>query len=507
MEKFYKIESNAEVNFHNNATYCIGTGRMGLALHKEYYDQLKMVQDTIGFSHIRGHGLFCDDMAIYHEYENAKGDIISEYNFTYLDRVMDMYMSLNIRPFLELGFMPDKLASGNQTVFYWKGNVTPPKNYDKWIALVQATLNHLIKRYGMDEVTKWPIEVWNEPNLKGFWKDADMQEYFKLYSISANAIKAVNKNFKVGGPAICGVNDELWMKEFLKFCIDSKSPLDFITRHHYTTELPYRDGHYEYAQLSNPDCGLSTLKITRQIVDSFSEFIGMNIHITEFNTSYVPDCPLHDTNRNASYIAYLLSRLGEDNESYSYWTFGDVFEEQGVPYTPFHGGFGLVANGLIPKPTFWVFKFFKELQGKCVCKTKELVIVQKSDGKYCGVAWNLNYENSEETLQIRCELPLTGKDYCLLQKIVDEKYCNPLKLWHDLGEPSNPDANQLELIRDAAKPMIISNNFKCLNDSLTISLKLERNAVIYFELFETDLSVDRGYDYNKVMNSLAIITE
>jgi xylan 1,4-beta-xylosidase len=166
---------------------------------------------------------------------------------------MDMYMSLNIRPFLELGFMPEKLASGNQTVFYWKGNVTPPKTYDKWIALVQETLNHLIKRYGMDEVTKWPIEVWNEPNLKSFWKDADMQEYFKLYSITANAIKAVNKNFKVGGPAICGGNDELWMNEFLKFCVDSEAPLDFITRHHYTIKLPDRDGHYEYAQLSDPD--------------------------------------------------------------------------------------------------------------------------------------------------------------------------------------------------------------------------------------------------------------
>jgi xylan 1,4-beta-xylosidase len=233
----------------------------------------------------------------------------------------------------------------------------------------------------------------------------------------------------------------------------------------------------------------------------------MDIHITEFNTAYVPDCPLHDTNRNASYIAYLLSRLGEDNESYSYWTFGDVFEEKGVPYTPFHGGFGLVANGLIPKPTFWVFKFFMELQGKCVCKTKELIVLQKADGKYCGVAWNLSYENSEETLQISCELPSTGKDYCLLQKIVDEKYCNPLKLWHDLGEPSNPYANQLELIRDAAKPLVISNNFKALNDRSTISLKLERNAVIYFELFATDISSDRGYDYNKVMNSLSIVTE
>ena len=116
MEKFYQIDDSVKIPFHNNPTYCIGTGRMNLALHKEYQDQLKFVQDEIGFSHIRGHGLFCDDMAIYNEYENAEGEIVSEYNFTYLNRVMDTYLDLGIRPFLELGFMPEKLADRKSVV-------------------------------------------------------------------------------------------------------------------------------------------------------------------------------------------------------------------------------------------------------------------------------------------------------------------------------------------------------------------------------------------------------
>ena len=89
---------------------------MGLALTKEYQEQLSLVQKEIGFSHIRGHGLFCDDIGIYQE--TPEGE--SEYNFTYLDRVMDSYISLGLRPFLELGFMPQKMASGTQTIFYWK---------------------------------------------------------------------------------------------------------------------------------------------------------------------------------------------------------------------------------------------------------------------------------------------------------------------------------------------------------------------------------------------------
>ena len=167
----YKAAYNNQVTFNNKVDYCVGTGRMGLALQKEYYDQLKYVQDIIGFKHIRGHGLFTDDMAIYHEYEDENGNICCEYNFTYLDLVMDAYVSVGLKPFIELGFMPDKLASGEQTVFYWKGNVTPPKSYEGWCNLIKAALMHLMDRYGRDEVVTWPVEVWNEPNLPGFWKD------------------------------------------------------------------------------------------------------------------------------------------------------------------------------------------------------------------------------------------------------------------------------------------------------------------------------------------------
>ena len=281
----YSTEFDKKVDFKNQADYCIGTGRMGLALQKEYYEQLKYVQENIGFKHIRGHGLFSDDMAIYQEYKDDEGNIIPEYNYTYLDLVMDSYISLGLKPFLELGFMPDKLASGTQTVFYWKGNVTPPKSYDAWCALVKNTLRHLMERYGADEVVTWPIEVWNEPNLPGFWKDADMEEYFRLFKETFYAVKEVDKRFQVGGPAICGVNDEKWIRRFMEFCHDNKIALDMVTRHHYTTEMPERDGHYSYQELTGWEFGRDNLHMTREIVDSFEEYKGSKIHITEFNTS------------------------------------------------------------------------------------------------------------------------------------------------------------------------------------------------------------------------------
>lgn len=499
-QKTYCIRPNSSALFHNNVDYCVGTGRMGLALQSEYLKQLELVQKEIGFKHIRGHGLFSDDMAIYHEYTAEDGTTKIEYNFTYLDLVMDSYLHLGLRPFLELGFMPNQLASGSQTIFYWKGNTTPPKDYQRWCDLVCATLSHLMQRYGVEEVVSWPIEVWNEPNLPGFWEKADMEEYFKLFHLTFRAIKQLDSRFRVGGPAICGVRDELWIRSFMEFCQANDISLDFVTRHHYTTELPTPNGHYGYAELSEAEPGFANLQSTRDIIDSFDRYKGLEIHITEFNTSYIPNCPLHDTNQNAAFIAQQLSRLGDVNESYSYWTFGDIFEEMGVPFTPFHGGFGLVANGCIPKPTFWTFKFFKELQGQCVHKSEDALIVKTKDGTWKGLLWNCSRTRSGQTLDINFLLQdVADTSYCLITKTVDEDTCNPLALWHNMGEPSHLSSSQKQLLVESAQPLLQSKLCTSQNRNLELVFSVKEHGVIYFELNPVTISSDRGYDYQKVM--------
>lgn len=500
MECKYSINNESKAYFNNAVDFCIGTGRMGLALQEEYMKQLAFVQDIISFKHIRGHGLFSDDMAIYQKRKGFDGTETVEYCFTYLDRVMDGYLRVGIRPFLELGFMPYKMASGDQTVFYWKGNTTPPADYDEWAKLIKATLSHLIERYGRDEVVTWPVEVWNEPNLPGFWKGADMEEYFKLYTVSSKAVKEVDENIKVGGPAICGVDDARWLKCFLEYVRDSKSPMDFVTRHHYTSCPPQPEGHYGYIDLHKPEEAFSELERSRDIVDSFPEFKGMDIHITEFNTSYIPNAPIHDTNMNAAYVAHMLSRLGDKHASYSYWTFGDVFEEHGVAFTPFSGGFGLVTNGCIPKPTFWTFAFFKQLQGECMHKSEKAVVVKTDDGTIKGCVWNPDLlKNGEELSYSLAFENMNADKYSLILKTVDETTCNPLKVWHDLGEPANPSDEVNKLLISAAQPLVSSCILEGSEGTLQVSFELKTNAVQYFELKPVVIKSDSGYSYERTI--------
>src|SRR5690606_38892000 len=115
----------------------------------------------------------------------------------------------------------------DKTIFWWRGNVTPPKDYNKWEGLITNLVQHFTERYGEEEVKSWYFEVWNEPNLDGFWAGTQ-EEYFKLYQYTAKAVKRVNKEYKVGGPATAGA---AWVPEMIDFCAKNNVAIDFVTTH------------------------------------------------------------------------------------------------------------------------------------------------------------------------------------------------------------------------------------------------------------------------------------
>ncbi len=489
--KAYTANMQAEETFQNNMAFCIGTGRMGLALQEEYQKQMKLVQEEIGFSHIRGHGLFCDDVGVYWPVLDGEGNVVEErYNFTYLDRIMDAYLKVGLKPFLELGFMPKKMASGSQTIFYWQGNTTPPKDHEKWAQMVQALILHLCERYGREEVATWPVEVWNEPNLPGFWENADLDAYLKLYDVSARAVKEVLPQMRVGGPAVCGGEKCFpFIRAFLDYCRDNRVPVDFVTRYIYMGQQPSREGRYLYQEMCLPEHSIGEAEETRAIIDSYPEFKGFELHITEYNTSYNPFCPTHDTVYNAALIAGLLAKLGDTCASYSYWTFGDVFEEMGIPDRIFHGGFGLVANGMVRKPTYWTFEFFKKLEGKLVLRRDDCLLVKTEKGNYRGVMWNL--EKQEKQLQVH--LPYLEGKWSVSMRTVDMEHGNPLQLWHEMGEPASLTDTQLKLLQENDRPHGRVYSLEADASGVLLEKCLTANEVTYVEISPFRQEESLGY--------------
>ena len=341
-------------SFNRMPLECIGAGRANEGLRADWQQQLAYVKSACDFKYIRMHGLLSDDMAVYKEDKNGN----PEYNFQYIDALYDYLLSIGIKPFVELGFMPSALASGSKTIFWWRGNVTPPKDYNKWGDLIRSLTLHFTQRYGTDEVKSWYFEVWNEPNLDGFWAGTQA-EYFKLYTYAVKAIKLVNNEYKVGGPATAGA---AWVPEMISFCKENSLPLDFISTHAYGVKQGFLD---EFGNsgtvLSKDPMSVSgdVLNSRKQI--SQSAMPGLELHYTEWSSSYTPSDPMHDSYHQAAYILDRLKKVGTAATSMSYWVFTDIFEEAGPRFTPFHGGFGLLNTQGINKPAFYSFKFINKL--------------------------------------------------------------------------------------------------------------------------------------------------
>ena len=313
-------------------------------------------------------------------------------------------------------------------------------------------------------------------------------------ALSSQYMKPELPEMKVGGPAICGGSgSQEWVKDFLTFCRDNSVPIDFVPRHAYMGQSTTKVGRYTYHEMCPVQVTYDEMKRTREIIDSFPEYRGMEMHITEFNTSYNPFCPIHDTNLNAAYIAGLLGCLGDVAASYSYWTFGDVFEELGVPARPFHGGFGMIANQLIIKPTMWTFAFFNNLKGECVYRDEHAVVMKRADGSYEGVCWNICRDDRDE-LDVAISLPAETR-CTLLTRTVDEVTCNPLKAWHDMGEPSSLNREQLAFLQQAGQPACASDVLAPEGGNVSMKLHLRQNAVVHFTLTPSALKPDEGYDY------------
>lgn len=332
----------------------VGAGRANEGLRADWQQQLAELRKDTGFRYIRMHGLLSDDMGVFRI--DAQGK--EQYNFQYIDALFDYLQSVGIKPFVELGFMPSAMASGTKTIFWWRGNVTPPRDYAQWERLIKALTVHWTERYGKAEVASWYFEVWNEPNLDGFWAGSQ-DEYFKLYAHAARAVKSVDASYRVGGPGTAGA---AWIPEMIGYASKNRVPLDFVSTHSYGVNQGFLDEFGTTGTVLSPDA----MAVTNDVLKNRKEIAAssmpkLELHYTEWSSSYTPSDPTHDSYHQPAYILKKLKQSAGAVQSMSYWVFTDIFEEAGPRFEAFHGGFGLMNTQGIKKPAYFAYQFLNQL--------------------------------------------------------------------------------------------------------------------------------------------------
>ncbi|MGR4864785.1 GH39 family glycosyl hydrolase [Caulobacter sp. LARHSG274] len=358
----------------------VGADYPGTTIRDANLAQLKIATKELGFRYIRFHDIFHDDMGVVKMVDNKL-----VYDWTKIDYLYDSFLKMGIRPFVELGFTPGAMKSSDQTVFYWKGNTSHPR-LDLWKQLIDTFVRHLVARYGLAEVRTWYFEVWNEPNLDGFWQYGDQEAYFALYGVTARAIKAIDPQLRVGGPSTAGA---AWVSELLAWAKTTNTPVDFATTHTYGVDYGYLDeeGKMDLQLSKNPDAIVGDVRKVRKEIEA-SHRPGLPLFFTEWSTSYNPHDLSHD-----SYIAapYILGKLRATQglvQGMSYWVYSDLFEEPGAPPSAFHGGFGLMTRDGVRKASWFAYKYLRALQGAEIPSTDHQVWASWDGRTLAAVIWD-----------------------------------------------------------------------------------------------------------------------
>jgi xylan 1,4-beta-xylosidase len=371
-----------------------GSGRAILALRESYREDLRTVKQATDFKSVRFHGIFMDEVGLYDPDRRIQNPGLasqaardaSVYNFSYIDQIYDGLLAEGVRPYVELSFMPKKMASDPAALhaFWYKQNVSPPKDYALWDAMIRAFASHLVERYGIDEVAAWKFEVWNEPNID-FWVGVPKQAtYFDLYDHTARALKAVSPRLQVGGPSAA---QAAWVSAFLDHAKANDVPVDFVSTHVYANDTA--------KNVLGTDEDVPRDKMVWRAVEMVHEEIAHSAYpkipliFSEYNASYANEPNVTDSTYMGPWLANSIRLCDGLTESMDYWAFSDVFEEQGVVRTPFYGGFGLVAADHIPKPTLNIFAVLHKLGDRRIAVASDSALAtEMSTGGLAIALWD-----------------------------------------------------------------------------------------------------------------------
>jgi xylan 1,4-beta-xylosidase len=444
----------------------------GQVIGPEVREALRITHDEIGVRAVRAHAILCDDLGVYTE---SGGRPV--HDFSGVDRVYDQLMEIGLRPVVELSFMPRDLASDpGKTVFSYGAIISPPRDWDRWAGLVRDLAAHLVDRYGRDEVvSRWAFEVWNEPNLEVFWSGTP-EEYFRLYDVSARAVKSVEPDLRVGGPSSAAAG---WIGELLGHLEGSDLPLDFLSTHVY---------------------GNVPLDL-RPVLASFGR-PGTPIWWTEWGTTPTHFHHVGDTIFAAAFLLRgMTSALGRI-EALSHWVASDHFEELGRPPELFHGGFGLLSVGNLRKPRYWAMTMLSRLgrsrlpvsvRGDGAGGLVEALAARHDDGRIGVLAWNVTLDQSkiagapllDRTVRLRVAVP-PGAVYAVRHYRIDEAHSNVVAAWERMrgGAPwPTPDQwarlRQLNTLDELRPPSQVSADGGGI---LEFGFDLPMPAVSYLEL-------------------------
>ena len=490
---------------------CIGKAKHLLMAETQYL--LKELKEDIGFEYLRFHGILDDEMMFYSEDEYGKVNLC----FNYIDLAIDFLLSINLKPFIELSFMPKDLAATPTRTMYFIGSVISlPKSMETWTYVIGELVKHFISRYGKDEVESWPFFLWNEPDVVKMFGFENIKDFLNFYKETYNSVKNINSNINFGSSPVFsdtlkGSND--WFDTFIDFCKLNNCIPDFINMHFYPMNLSGQDAttiskktHIEMKKyliyLESENALRESIQIIKKRL-SDNDLNANKLYLIGWNSSIAHKELLNDTAYKAAYIAKNILENYDELESFGYWQLSDFTDEVQMKTELYHGGQGIFTYNRIKKPHYYVFQMLSKLGEKLIRKEDGLFISKKGDSiqimlyNYqhysklyaAGELFDMTFENryapfpKPHTSKVIIPIKnLYEGSYILTETIINRHYGSSFDKWQELGGLPLESSADVEYLKSVSLPRILKRILYTENKSLTISAELEPHEVRLIEL-------------------------
>ncbi len=494
--------------------FCVGSGQAKLAVRADYGRQLKFIHDELGIQRVRFHGIFDDSMQTVMGVDDfmplpGAGNF-TDMAFNQIGAAYDNVLSAGMQPWVELSFMPSRLAKNNKKVTVnANGRSCMPKDNQKWIEFIQSFIRYLLTRYGAEEVEQWYFEVWNEPNMSTFFSGSK-EDYFHLYDITARAVKSVDANIKVGGPATA-VGE--WIGDFIAYTDKQGSPVDFISTHFYPGDGigdiflgkiildAVVGGMKRMAKHKKGDTltGLRALMIdkteeteypkgqmytkVREVYDTVGG--RYPIYFTEWNANALLTSESNETRKPACYQIKSASEMDGYLDGSSVWCFSDAMDEFMLLPDEFPGYWGFVTQNGIPRPQFWAMKLLKDAgctkyELPYTNAEVEIDLYEEGSKKTLFVYRERmkNVDEPKEAYEVKLELEQAPTSVTLVK--IDEDHCNPYRVFREIGSPKVLSPQDIAYIKEQSAAKYEKIPFRYENGILHFSGDIGVNDIHCF---------------------------
>lgn len=496
------LEKNGKVIKHNWKTLItIGKAREGLL--RSVQEQLKEIQKEIGFKNIRFHGIFEDKMMVYDEMANGE----AVFNFNYVNELFDFLLNINLKPFIELGFMPEKLARDDYRIFHSRDILSVPKDMGKWVRLVQGLICNCINRYGIEEVLTWHFEFWNEPEVIVKLQYISDGEYTEFYRRTYQAVKEIHPEIQVGGPA-CFVESiyiNEWFDNYALYCRQNGCEPDFITVHSYPFEaFTVRDiQNFEQTfYVSENETFLHGA--IEKMNEKFREWEmdKKEIFLTEWNATAWHRDLCSDTCYKSAYLVKNLTENMDALAGFGYWTASDHIEEFfPSPYT-FHGGMGLITADGVKKAGYYAYMLLNKMGNREVSAGDSYYITKKGGDvqiimyNYCHYdnnyrkldPSNINYDNRYQVFvnSYDKDIAINISGFCsgtyrIRETSVSRESGSAYDQWVLCGSPGHMTEYETEILKRNSYPKF-KVKIQQIDNILTVKKTLTPHEVVLIEI-------------------------